>query len=178
MCARVVLCSLTSFNPFLFSLSPNLFLPFSPLRVAYRQPRAAPRKYAPRSSDGGVPAVGSGVKRVIPTVSFRFHPYRRYARYSSERGLAPELTSLLFEKNCLALVPPAVPLEKNVWHSGGGVPAAGVARACARGGTPTARRGATDGGFRLEAAEEGPRARPCSDGLIHTTGRVHEATLP
>lgn len=48
---------------------------------------------------------------------------------------------------------------------------------CARAVLPQRRIGA-DGGFRLEVAEEGPRARPCSDGLIRTARRIHEAPLP
>lgn len=52
----------------------------------------------------------------------------------------------------------------------------GVARVCARGAVSTAY--SADGGFRLEAAEERPRARSCSNGLIHITRRVYEATLP
>ncbi|KOX75384.1 hypothetical protein WN51_12834 [Melipona quadrifasciata] len=52
----------------------------------------------------------------------------------------------------------------------------GLARVCARGAASTAY--SEDGGFRFEAAEERPRARPYSDGLIYTTKRVYEATLP
>ncbi|CAK9820214.1 hypothetical protein ANTPLA_LOCUS10500 [Anthophora plagiata] len=52
----------------------------------------------------------------------------------------------------------------------------GVARVCARGAASTAY--SADGGFRFEATEEGPRAQPCSDGLIYTTRHVYEATLP
>lgn len=52
----------------------------------------------------------------------------------------------------------------------------GLARVCARGAASTAY--SADGGFRFEAAEERPRARPYSDGLIYTTKRVYEATLP